>query len=92
MRICGFVVNTHVAKLLFWTEMLISRKVAEVSEIPHVNLRAEWKELIKLADKSFQFFFGARCGPKTVIYVAAEKFWLRTVELIENLFFFIANK
>ena len=27
--------------------MLISRKVTEVSEISHVNLRAEWKELTK---------------------------------------------
>ena len=43
-------------------------------------------------DKSFQFFFGAGCGPKTIIYVAAKKFWFGTVELIENLFFYIANK
>ena len=27
--------------------MLISRKVTEVSEISHVNLRAGWKELTK---------------------------------------------
>ena len=43
-------------------------------------------------DKSFQFFFGAGCGSKTIIYVAAKKFWFGTVELIENLFFHIANK
>ena len=71
--------------------MLISRKVTEVSEISHVNLRAGWKELTK-ADKSFQFFFGAGCGSKTIIYVAAKKFWFGTIELIENLFFHIANK
>ena len=67
--------------------MLISRKVTEVSEISHVNLRARLNKI----DKSFQFFFGAGCGPKTVIYVAAKKFWLGTVELIENLFFYIDN-
>ena len=27
-----------------------------------------------------------------VIYVAAKKFWFGTIELIENLFFYIANK
>ena len=70
--------------------MLISRKVTEVSEISHVNLRAGWKELTKLI-KSFQFFFGAGCGSKTIIYVAAKKFWFGTIELIENLFFHIAN-
>ena len=32
---------------LSWTEMLISRKVTEVSEISHVNLRAGWKELVQ---------------------------------------------
>ena len=58
--------------------MLISRKVTEVSEISHVNLRAGWK--------------GAGCGSKTIIYVAAKKFWFGTFELIENLFFHIANK
>ena len=62
--------------------MLISRKVTEVSEISHVNLRARLNKI----DKSFQFFFG------TVIYVAAKKVWLGTVELIENLFFYINNK
>ena len=62
--------------------MLISRKVTEVSEISHVNLRV---------DKS-RFFFGAGCGTKTIIYVAAKKFWFGTVKLIENLFFYIAKK
>ena len=52
--------------------MLISRKVTEVSEISHVNLRAGWKELTKPI-KSFQFFFGVGCGSKTIIYVAAKK-------------------
>ena len=32
--------------------MLISRKVTEVSEIPHVNLRAGWKELTKPINRS----------------------------------------
>ena len=32
--------------------MLISRKVIEVSEISHVNLRAGWKELTKLINRS----------------------------------------
>ena len=40
-------------------------------------------ERVNKTNKSFQFF-GAGCGPKTVIYVAAEKFWLRTVKLIET--------
>ena len=63
--------------------MLISRKVTEVSEISHVNLRARLNKI----DKSFQFFFG------TVIYVAAKRgSGLGTVELIENLFFYIDNK
>ena len=70
--------------------MLISRKVTEVSEISHVNLRAGWR--VDKTDKSFQFFFGAGCGSKTIIYVAAKKFWFGTVEMIENLFFHIANK
>ena len=49
-------------------------------------------ERVDKTDKSFQFFFGAGCGSKTIIYVAAKKFWFGTVELIENLFFHIANK
>ena len=32
--------------------MLISRKVTEISEISHVNLRAGWKELIKPINRS----------------------------------------
>ena len=32
---------------LAWAEILISRKVTEVSEISHVNLRVGWKELTK---------------------------------------------
>ena len=48
-------------------------------------------ERVDKTDKSFQFFFGAGCGSKTIIYVAAKKFWFGTVELIENLFFHIAN-
>ena len=32
--------------------MLISRKVTEVSEIPHVNLRAGWKEFTKPINRS----------------------------------------
>ena len=32
--------------------MLISRKVTEVSEISHVNLRARWKELTKPINRS----------------------------------------
>ena len=48
-------------------------------------------ERVDKTDKLFQFFFGAGCGSKTIIYVAAEKFWFGTVELIENLFFHIAN-
>ena len=43
---------TLVANLLSWTEMLISRKVTEVSEISHVNLRAGWKELTKPINRS----------------------------------------
>ena len=49
-------------------------------------------ERVDKTDKSFQFFFGVGCGLNTVIYVAAKKFWLGTVKLIENLFFYIANK
>ena len=33
-------------------------------------------ERVDKTDKSFQFFFGAGCGSKTIIYVAAKKFWL----------------
>ena len=72
--------------------MLISRKVTEVSEISHVNSVEGWMERVDKTDKSFQFFFGAGCGSKAIIYVAAKKFWFGTVELIENLFFHIANK
>ena len=72
--------------------MLISRKVTEVSEISHVNLWAGWKDLVNKADKSFKSFFSAGFSPKTVIYEAAEMFWRGTVELVENLFFYIANK
>ena len=72
--------------------MLISRKVTEVSEISHVNLRAGWKELTKLINRSNSSLVHSGCGSKTIIYVAAKKFWFRTVELIENLFFHIANK
>ena len=43
-------------------------------------------ERVDKTDKSFQFFFGAGCGSKTIIYVAAKKFWFGTIELIENLF------
>ena len=32
--------------------MLISRKVTEISEISHVNLRAGWKELTKPINRS----------------------------------------
>ena len=71
--------------------MLISRKVTEVSEISHVNLRAGWKDLTKPITESFQFFFGAGCGPKTIINVGTKKFWFGTVELIENLFFYIRS-
>ena len=46
-------------------------------------------ERVDKTDKSFQFVFGAGCGSKTIIYVAAKKFWFGTVELIENLFFHI---
>ena len=35
--------------------MLISRKVTEVSEISHVNLRAGWKELTKPINRSNTF-------------------------------------
>ena len=31
-------------------------------------------ERVDKTDKSFQFFFGAGCGSKTIIYVAAKKF------------------
>ena len=41
-------------------------------------------ERVDKTDKSFQFFFGARCGSKTIIYVAAKKFWFGTIELIEK--------
>ena len=71
--------------------MLISRKMTEVSESSHVNLRAGWKELTKPINRS-NSSFGAGCGSKTIIYVAAKKIWFGTVELIENLFFHIANK
>ena len=46
-------------------------------------------ERVNKTDESFEFFFGAGCGHKTVIYVAAKTFWLRTVELTEYLFFYI---
>ena len=49
-------------------------------------------ERVDKTDKSFQFFFGAGCGSKIIIYVAAKKFWFGTIELIENLFFHLANK
>ena len=49
-------------------------------------------ERVNKTDKSFQFFFGAGCGSKTIIYVAAKKIWFGTVELIENLFFHTAKK
>ena len=42
-------------------------------------------ERVDKTDKSFQFFFGAGCGSKTVIYVAAKKLWFGTIELIENI-------
>ena len=45
-------------------------------------------ERVDKTDKSFQFFFGAGCGSKTFIYVAAKKFWFGTIELIENLSLF----
>ena len=48
-------------------------------------------ERVDKTDKSFQFFFGGGCGPKTVAYVAAKKFWFGTVELAKYLFY-IANK
>ena len=41
-------------------------------------------ERVDKTDKSFQFVFGAGCGSKTIIYVAAKKFWFGTVELIDN--------
>ena len=41
-------------------------------------------ERVDKTDKSFQFFFGAGCGSKTIIYVAAKKFWFGTIELVEN--------
>ena len=37
-------------------------------------------ERVDKTDKSFQFFFGAGCGSKTIIYVAAKKFWFGTIE------------
>ena len=37
-------------------------------------------ERVDKTDKLFQFFFGAGCGSKTIIYVAAKKFWFGTVE------------
>ena len=49
-------------------------------------------ERVDKTDKSFQFFFGAESGPKTIIYVAAKRFWFGTVELIENLSFHIATQ
>ena len=49
-------------------------------------------ERVDKIDKSCQFFFGAGCSPKTIIYIAAKKFWFGTVELIENLFFYVARE
>ena len=71
--------------------MLISRKVTEVSEISHVNLRAGWKELTKPINRSNSSLV-QDVAPRQIIYVAAKKFWFGTIELIENLFFHIANK
>ena len=51
MRICGFVVDTG-CQIIVLDRMLISRKVTEVSEISHVNLRAGWKELTKPINRS----------------------------------------
>ena len=45
-------VCTLVVKLLSLTEMLISRKVTEVSEISHVNLMAGWTKLTKPINRS----------------------------------------
>ena len=58
--------------------MLISRKVTQLFEISHVKFEGRMERVDK-TDKSFRFFFGAGCGSKTVIYVAAKKFRLETV-------------
>ena len=64
--------------------MLISRKVTEVSEISHVNLRAGWKELTKPINRSNSSLV-QDVAPRhhQIIYVAAKKFWFRTVELLK---------
>ena len=43
-------------------------------------------ERVDKTDKSFQFFFGAGIGPKTVIYVAAKNSGLKLEEQIFNQF------
>ena len=56
-----------------------------------MNLRAGWKELTKPINRSNSSLV-RDVAPKTVILVAAKKFLFGTVKLIENLFFYIANK
>ena len=88
MRICGFVVDTS-------CQIIVLDRSVDIEKSDFRDFPCEFEgrmERVDKTDKSFQFFFGAGCGSKTIIYVAAKKFWFGTVELIENLFFHIANK
>ena len=90
MRICGFVVDTGCQFVVLDRNVDIEKSDRGFRDFP-----CEFEgrmERVDKTDKSLQFFFGAGCGSKTIIYVAAKKFWFGTVELIENLFFHIANK
>ena len=90
MRICGFVVDTGCQFVVLDRNVDIEESDRGFRDFP-----CEFEgrmERVDKTDKSFQFFFGAGCGSKTIIYVAAKKFWFGTVELIENLFCHIANK
>ena len=90
MRICGFVADTGGQFVVLDRNVDIEKSDWGFRDFP-CELEGRMERVDK-TDKSFQFFFGAGCGSKTIIYVAAKKLWFGTVELIENLFFHIANK
>ena len=75
--------------------MLISRKVTEVSEISHVNLRAGWKELTKPINRSNsppRFCLAKLKPPKTFCPVTVlTEGCLFLNELLLNLFLEFVN-
>ena len=87
MRICGFVVDTGCQFVVLDRNVDIEKSDGGFRDFPR-EFEGRMERVDK-TDKSFQFFFGAGCGSKTIIYVAAKKFWFGTIELIENLFFHI---